>query len=228
MSGIVQTSGKKQINSTSGSTTFTAPSNFTANNSVVIVVSFFANASRISGITVSGTAATKVVERLGDAGTYTEIWLAQNIAGGSANVVLSYTGIGNYVTCVFDEWDNFSASAGDATGGAGPTSSLAPSATTSGATAQASEVSYAGFTFSDSTILTTITPPAGYAEQFEELDSNSNVGGSAAYKVLSSIVTETATFATNASISWCAAIATFKLSGGGGGGSPLLMGQICL
>jgi hypothetical protein len=215
--GLIQTSGKQQVDNSGGtSTTFNAGTNFTAGNTVIISLVHYGGGgtSRITAITVSGTSAVKDAEN-SDAGTvnHVEIWRATNVAGGNTQVAITHPG-SSYITCSFEEWDNFTATPFDQSGTTGSTVSTAPSATTAGATAQADEVSYAAFVDGSGTNWTSSTPPTGYTETWEEFNGTAHEAGSGAYKVLSATTTETATFTTGASMTWLAVIATYKLSAG--------------
>lgn len=218
--GMVQTSGKKVEDAVNGARTYTMPGNFTANNSGVVTIAHYdgGGLGAITGVTIGGTAAT-LRKRKVDVPTgfiRAEVWAAQNIAGGTPNFVVTMTGTGSqYISCGCEEWDNFAASAFDQSGSAEGVST-APSATTDGATAQADEVSYA--VFADATTSGSnwgnTTPPTGYTEVWDETDVTLHQGGSAAYKVLSSIVTETATFTSGTTTlnPWDCVIVTFKLN----------------
>lgn len=219
--GVVQSSGKRQTDAVAASTvTYNAASNFTAGNTVIITLVHFHTGSRISGITVSGTAATRDVEK-SNAGNnnHAEIWRATNIAGGNTQVQVTFPGGNNYISLGFEEWDNIATTSPlDQTGTGGPTSgSSAPSATTAGATSQADEVAYAVFCDYVGTNWTSSTPPAGYTEAWEEPNGAAHEAGSGAYKVLSATGTETATFTTGANMAWVCALATYKLAGSASG-----------
>lgn len=217
---VVQSSGKRQSDAVNlaSTVTYNAASNFTAGNTVIItLVHYGATAgTRVTGITVSGTSAVKDVEKSDAANlNHVEIWRASSVAGGNTQVIVTGGAqSGQYLTCGFEEWDNISASPFDQSGTGGETVSANPSATTAGATAQADEVAYAAFVDRVGSSWTSSTPPSGYTESWEEPDGTAHEAGSGAYKVLSAIATETATFTTGASITWHAVIATYKLGGG--------------
>ena len=224
--GIVQTSTKQVTDNDTTTTTWNAASNFTAGNTVIVTLVHFApGGSRITSLTVSGTTAVKDAEKTdGSTTNHAEIWRASNVAGGSTAVVMtSGAPSSNYYSGVIQERDDITASPLDQTGTGGPTSSSAPSVTSGGATTQADEVVYAVFCDPVGTNWTSSTPPSGYTELYEESDGTIHEAGSAAYIVVSSTGSQTATFATGASISWIAAMATYKLSTGAatGSGVPL-------
>lgn len=209
---LIQTSGKKQGDSVSSPFTYNAAANFTPGNDVVIAVSHFATSSnRITGITASGTAATKVVDVTDSTSglNHFEIWIAKNVAGGSTAVQLTSTSGTNYYSLSFEEWTGVSGSTEDTDGTTAQTTSSAPSATTAAGISAAGSLIYAGFTDYIGTSWTSSTPPSGYTETFEETDGTVHEAGSAAYKIRTTTGTETATFATGSSMSWIAAIAAF-------------------
>ena len=71
-------------------------------------------------------------------------------------------------------------------------------------------------------------PPSGYVSLFAQQDTTAHTGAQHCYKEISATGGQSATWNWNSGIqtSWQAAIATFKLAGGGGG-SNTLMGQVC-
>ena len=220
---LVQTSGKKQSDAISGTVNYTFPGNVTAGNTVIIALSHFSStASEISGITVSGTAAVKDISKTDGTGNFAQVWRASNCAGGSATIAVTFVGSGNFINFSAEEWDNISSSPLDQTGTGGATSSAAPSVTSAGATTQADEVVYAVFTDYVGTSWTSSTPPSGYTETYEETNGTAHEAGSAAYRVIASTGSQTATFATGSSMSWISAMATYKLTGGGGGATPTI------
>lgn len=213
--GLIQTSGKKLTDASgAGTITYNAAGNFTAGNTVIIALTHYGS-TRISGITVSGTAAVKDAQNYDATGQNAqEIWRASNVAGGSSAVVITCPA-GSYVVCSFEEWDNITLSSPlDQTGTAGITTSTAPSFA-SGTTTQADEVVYAVYGDTGSGVnWTSSTPPAGYTETFDEPDGTAHEAGSAAYRVISATGAQTATFTTGASIPWMGCIATYKLNVG--------------
>jgi hypothetical protein len=226
--GLVQSTGKKQSDSLgSGTTNYTAAANFTAGNTGIFEAVHFASASsRISGVTIGGTAAVKDVDKSdGGVVNHAEIWRATNMAGATNVIAVTYAGGNNYISFSCEERDDiFQQSPFDQSGTAGPTTSAAPSATAAGNTAQADELAVAVFCDTAGTNWTSATPPAGYTESFEEFDGTTHEAGAGAYGELSSIATPTATFATGASMTWIVALATYKrvaiAVGGGSAQTP--------
>lgn len=213
---LVQTSGKKQTDATSGTVNYAFPGNVTAGNTVIIAMNHFSSvAAEITGITVSGTTAVKDITKTDGTGNYAQIWRATNCAGGSATIAVTFSGAGNYISFSAEEWDNITTTSPlDQTGTGGPTSSAAPSVTSTGSTSQADEVVYAVFTDYVGTSWTSSTPPSGYTETYEETNGTVHEAGSAAYRVVAATGSQTATFATGSSVSWISAMATYKLTGG--------------
>lgn len=218
--GLIQSSGKKQVDSTpTAATTFNAAANFTAGNTVIIdLVHFGPGSQRITAITVSGTSAVKdsEVTDLGASNNHSEVWRASNIAGGSSAVVIT-TGaaIGQYITCGFEERDDVGENPLDKIGSTTDTTSAAPSVTSAAATNTPDQIVYAGFCDSIGTNWTSATPPTGYTETWEEVDGTTHEAGSGAYKVETTAGSKTALFATGASMSWIAAMATYRIAIGG-------------
>lgn len=218
---IVQSSGKKFADAVgSGTQNFTASSNFTAGNTGILTLVYYNNGTggAVTGVTIGGTAAVKDASNQ-DAGpqNFVEIWRATNMAGGTnAFSVTISGGTGQYVTCGVDEHSGLSATPLDQSGTANG-NSLAPSATTGGATADASELLVAAYVDTTGTNVTSVTPPTSWTESWEEADGATREGGSGAYYYDSSGTgTKTGTFGVSASTTWEAVIATYKLAGGGG------------
>lgn len=213
---VVQSSGLKQTDNFASGPTYNAASNFTAGNTVIITLVHYGagTTNRVTGITVSGTAAVKDSE-VSDSGNtnHCEIWRATNIAGGSTTVAITVTaGSGQYLSCGFEEWDNITTSSPlDQIGSTGNTTSSSPSVTSASATTQADEVVYAAFLDYVGTNWTSSTPPGSYTESWEEPNGTAHEAGSAAYRVVAATGSQTATFTTGSSMSWIAVMATYKL-----------------
>lgn len=230
--GLIQATGKLQRDNVSGAQTFTNAfaSNVTAGNTCFIDISHYSSTagSNITGVTIGGTAATLVVRKASaDNANFAETWRASSVTGGTRDVVVTLTGTtGQYLTCGADEWDNVQASPDDGNGTGGPTTSSAPSATTSGSTTVTPTLLRGVFTDYAGTSWTSATPPSGWTEAWEETDGTSHEAGSAAYYVDSGATgTKTGTFATGSSMSWVCAISAFKLSSGGSAQPPRSMHQ---
>jgi hypothetical protein len=221
---VVQSTGKLQRSSVTGAQTFTNAfaANTTPGNTAIVTIVHYGSGvpnTRITGVTVGGTAGVKDVEKL-DSGNINavEIWRVSNMASASRDVVITLPGAsGQFVTAGVEEWDNITTSSPlDQTGTGGPTAgSTAPSVTSAGSTTQATEIVYAAFCDYVGSNWTSSTPPAGYTEAWEEPAGASVEAGSAAYQSISATGTQTATFTTGASMSWIAVMATYKQTGGG-------------
>jgi hypothetical protein len=196
-------------NATAGPETFTMPGNFTAGNSAVCSISHYEPASnRIASVSIGGTAATRDAQYL-VGGQSLEIWRADSLAGGSANVVVTYGGgTGNYISCGCDEWTPFSG-VDTATSNTATATGANASVSTAAATAQAVEVCYALMMFSDSAT-PAVTAPAGWVESWRNNNGTSQEPGFGSYKELSSTGTQTATW-THTSLTWFAQILAYKL-----------------
>lgn len=209
---LIQTTGKLQANNVATSSTFNAPSNFTAGNKVILsLVHYQGGGNRISGITVSGTPGARVSTVSGDANNHTERWFFENIAGGDDEIIVSYGGgADNYVTGSAEERNDIGVfyTSNSATG-----TSTAPTASLIGKTAQPKTLTYASFV-NLSVDLTTITEPSGWTQTFEELVVTGIEGGAAAYIESTSVTALTAAFAVNTSIAWAALIDSFTILDG--------------
>lgn len=209
---LIQTTGKEQANNVATSSTFNAPGNFTAGNDVILaLVHYQGGGNRISGITVSGTAGTRVSTASGDANNHTERWLFENIAGGDDEIIVTYGGgADNFVTLSAEERNDVGVfySSNSATG-----TSTAPTVSLVGKTAQPKTLTYASFV-NLSVDLSTITEPGGWTQSFEELVVTGSEGGAAAYIESTSVTALTAAFSVNTSIAWAALIDSFTILDG--------------
>lgn len=218
--GVIQTTGKLQRDSVSGAQTFTNafPANATAGNTCVLVLTHFTStaSSFATGVTIGGTAATRDIRAVSaDNANVLEVWRATSVTGGTRDVVVTLTATaGQFLTCSAEEWDNISTSSPlDASGTGGPTTSSAPSASTSASTTQTPILLYGGFTDYAGTNWTSATPPSGWTETYEEFDGTAHEAGAGGYFVDSGATgTKTGTWATGASMSWVAGIVAYKLT----------------
>lgn len=194
-------------------------SNFTAGSTAVLAITLYGNGtSSVVSVTMGGTSATKDKAH-GDGGNnFVELWRAENVTGGTTAVVITLAAAsGQFFTCGVDEWASgvFAATPVDANSGtATGSASTAPSATMAGAMAQANEISYAAFCDPTGTNWTSLTVPSGYTSMFAESNGSTHQAGGAAWKQLSAIVTETATFTTGAAMAWNCLIQTYKINAG--------------
>lgn len=116
MPAPIQTSAQLvDNNNATGTKTFAMPGNFTSGNSATVeCANFNSSGLDISAITISGTAAVKdATLRDSNASSYAvSIWRAQNIAGGNANIVVTYgNASASYFVGKVKEWAPFQASA---------------------------------------------------------------------------------------------------------------------
>jgi len=211
MTDLVQTSGVQKDNAVATSSTFTMPGNFTAGKSAVCAISHYETVgNRISGVTLGGTAATRDAQKTSGVQSV-EIWRADNIAGGTADFVITYGGgAGNYVSCGCEEWNSFTRvdtptlNTTNATG-------ANPSISTATGTAQNVETCYAVMAFTDSAT-PTITPPGGsWVQAWENENGSTQIPGSGVYIELTSAGTQTATWSSS-SLTWFAATLAYSFT----------------
>lgn len=200
----------------SGSSTVTAPGSFTAGNTGIVTFVHWSDAGapgsmRITGVTIGGTAATKRIEQdTSDSDGHTEIWIATNMTGGTANIVFTYTGGGgnNYVSYGGLELSGMSATPNDLTGTLAETSTATPGIT-HGTLAQSVEIIIITM-HNYGADLSSVTPPTGYTSIFTELASTGHESGFSAYKITSSNAGGTPQFTLNAARPCSGVLATFK------------------
>lgn len=208
---LVQSSGTllDHANST-GSKTFTnaVAVNFTASNSAVFACSM-ANTSQleISGVTIGGTAATKVKDfnNTNNSAYWGSIWFVQSMAGGTRNIVVTYgDSSASYVVGSVEEWANMPASAFDATANGATGERIDTSVTTtltitSGSKAQNKEIVYAiGYSSKTFASVSTIAGPSGgsggWVQTALQNTGGTDIGCSAGYTQVNGAGTESATF----------------------------------
>lgn len=212
---LVQTSGKVgSAVGTAASRTFNAGSAFTVGNQVVVCISAY-HSQLISSVSIAGTTATKDASRETDTFRAAYIFRATIANSGRTDVVVSFASSNEHaISACIDEWNNFTASPTDATGNAAPVFTTSHAVSTSGSTTQADEVVYACLVFSAAPGATTF--PGGYTTMYDDANSTTYQQGAGAYLVLAATGTQTATWTSTNSVNSRAAIATYKLSGGGG------------
>ena len=214
--GLIQTSGLKQVNaSTTSPDNFTMPGNFTAGHSAVVSLSYFQSSSIvISAISLGGSAATLESRTTDGAGAYVEIWRVQNLAGGSNSISVTSTTTSHFLNLSVEERDDMQAVAADIVATPGSGTSTAPSATY-GTLAQADEIVYIAYVDVGGTNEASSTPPTSYTQAWVELNGSANLGGSGAYRVVSSTAGASPAFTLATSTGWRAVLVTFKLNPAG-------------
>lgn len=214
MSGTpVQT--KNFLNSSwSSPLAITMDSNISPGASVIVMFTMSGNGTtRVSGVTVAGTAATKIYDTDNAANTnHIEYWLAEGVVGGSAalsiaagagsafrinGTVLEFNGL---VTTPLDRFGE------DVRG----TASTSVTATANAVSSTADSVLLAVVATNNNN-LTTLTGPAGYTALFSKLDGGAGHGGAGFYKVETVAEQEAAAFSGFSSTTVMAAIITLKV-----------------
>lgn len=196
--------------------TITAGSNFTAGNSVIVKFSGWQNGA--SSITIAGVAATKKLSFTLASGDTCEVWLANNMPGGRADVVVG-TGSNIYAVGTVQEV-NFGTTTVDLVGSGSATSggsnTATPNATTSGATTVADAFGVACYADgTDGTGQSTGSPATGWTIDYSGAAAE---GGAGAYKIVNATGVQSVTFTHPAgAIAWYCAIGFFANTGGGGG-----------
>jgi hypothetical protein len=223
MATPTNTSGKLQVTAGSGTTqTLNAGFTFTAGRQAVLVGSFYSSNSGPTAVTIGGTAATK---RVGvGSGDTSEIWevLGGGVAGGTANVVLTFPGgtIDEYCTFGVDEWAASSLTYDTSTSNTKQSSAVtSESISTGAALSTTSSIVYSCINPHGINSPCAITPPGSWTETFDEPD-NSLEGGWGGWHEETTTGIKTAAYSLASSNNTDSTIAGYILSGGGGGGSP--------
>lgn len=197
----------------------TFPSNVTAGNLLVGCYSPY-NGSGISNATPTGGGTWSTTTAPGaDAAWDAYICHAANATGGATTVTADY-GSGFYVVGSISEYSGMETTSvvdvqTQATG-----SSTTPSTGNTGSTTQADTLAVACFASGTGTSDVSIDTPAatGYTNLHVEQDSNSYMGHSSDYKVVSGTGAQSAAWGTITSgQSWGAKIVVFKATGGAAG-----------
>lgn len=211
---LVQLSAIKQADGVSTSSTFSAASNFTAGNSVIVpIVHYAGGGGGITGVTIGGMTATQDKVATADPTAMTYIYRVHNFSGSGANVVVTYGGgSDNYTTCAILEWSGLANAAPDASGAA-TGNSTAPSVTTSGSTTASTNVTIGVATISNG-VMGSITTGSSQTDIFKELDGNTHQGGAAGYRVETTTSTKTSSWTSSTSSLWSACNVSYKLASG--------------
>lgn len=222
LASFVQTTGEKFVtNAGSSPNTITNAfaSNVTAGNTVIVFLVCISGQS--TGVTVGGTAATKDVEfnSTNSSAYWVSIWRAQNVTGGTRNIVLTGPGTsGIYYKLSAEEWQNVPASALDQIGSAEVFSTASVSVSTAGATTQANEIVYScGVDTRDFASADSLSGPKTGTTADWTLTANAGDNGAgtnlvlrAGYKLVTSTGTQTATYTLSTAQSESMVIATYK------------------
>lgn len=221
MATPTNTANLTHVTAGTGDQTINAGFTFTAGRDAVVLASQYSDGHSLVGVTIGGTAATRLHLQASGLGDYLEIWYATNITGGTANVVFDVDAAAAagsvYIESGVDEWASGAFTGEDAGTANGATgTSAAPAVSTAAATSQAATIVYAITAYYNTGTATTITGPTGWTIVCAENDVLIQ-DGRGAWHEESSTGTKTATFALGASHDWAASIAVLKLAGGGGG-----------
>lgn len=212
---LVQSVGKSSFLGTNATNTITAGANFNGSHAVIVAFEYYtASITGATGVTIAGTAATKLAGgTISSQGS--EIWWAPTNAGGSANVVITW-GAGQhdgFASVV--EWSGVSGF--DVKGEVAQTpASLAPSVSTDSTTTVTPTLLVgvsASVSFANPN---TYTQPAGWTGLGTESDGGGTNSGATAYLEDSGAVgVKTATWAQTDSATSYNCIAAFSLASNG-------------
>jgi hypothetical protein len=207
--GVIVQNKAAQFDNVSGNRTITADANFTAGNSAVVNIAHYQSSSATpSGVTIGGTAATKVVTGIGTT-SVCEQWLATGLAGGSATVTITLpAGSGWYIDADVIECSPLTGL--DVTANATAVNT-APTMT-SAATAQAEELVVGLFRDNTGVNNVVATPvPAPLTQGFLVRDGISSLGGASGYKRVQIDGAQSAVFATT-STQWVGSVGCYKFA----------------
>ena len=215
---FVQTTGKiTKTGTTTSPETVNFPANCTAGNTGVFTCAYFQSSSnRITSVSIGGTAATKVVDKIVGSGVFVEEWRAPNMAGGSSAVTITSTTTSHFISASAEEFSGLDNGAVDLTGNTATGTSTAPSVTY-GTLAQADELIYLTYVDNTGSNLATVTVPSGYTSAWTERDGVNQIGGASAWRIVTSSAGASPAFSLSASINWHAVFMTLKAAAGGGG-----------
>lgn len=221
MASPINSSALLQVDNDAGGVTFNAGFTFTAGRDAILLLNHFATGQTITGVTIGGTTATLDValNKFLTSDNSARIYRAQNIAGGTANIVITVSGgTDHYISGAVHEWaaGDLTASALDTgTGNTATGTSAAPSASTATSTSQANTIIYALLCPSTGVTNDNITGPSGWNVMWTEQNSSAHEGGRGAWIEEASAGTKTATFGMTSG-DWGVAIVAYKLSAASG------------
>lgn len=222
MTAPLNTSPLLQVdNSATDTISLDAGFTFTAGRDAIFTFAHYAdNNDAITSVTIGGTAATLIKRQASGTSNFIEEWAVTNMAGGTANIVLS-SGVagGHYISGAVTEWTGglLQLDAGTPNGASG--TSAAPAASTAISTSTAASIISAACSPVTGISDNGLSGPTGYTVLFTEQNSLDHQAGRAAWKEESTTGTKAATFGMTSG-PWIAIISAYKIIGGGGGGLP--------
>jgi hypothetical protein len=211
------TTAVKQVTMAGGTTdTQTHTGNFTAGRTAILTLSHFNGntpVSRIASVTIGGTAAVRDTQTPSPTSTFVyETWRATNMVGGTPNIEVTTeaSASNHFLTYAVTQVGALSLTPVDSPTKAYNTgTSVSPSISMGSTGAQANEIAFAGFTWSDSGD-STITAPSGWTEAWQHTNGTTDMPGACAYKILSSTNIDTASWTLGTAWTWYTSIVTYK------------------
>lgn len=181
----------------------------------------FGTGQSITGVTIGGTVATKDVERskIDSSDSSGSIWRATNMAGGTDEIELTYSGgTDNYTSLSVEEWDH-TLTPNPGTANSAEAFSNSPSVSTAAATTVANTIVYGLVVPTDGSTTQGLAGPTGWTEAWTEQDNSNHQAGRGAWIEETTTGTKTAAFTRSAANPWGAAIIAYELSPPGGASS---------
>ena len=187
-----------------------------AGNTLIAVISTRGTSTgRVSSISQTGATWTQVVQAANSSGATTEIWMAQNVAAGSALTLTINQASLRSAAVVMEYSGILAASPVDQTASATGSTSTAVTGTTAAATAQANELWVGGIGIADGR--RTLNSPYGSAFTVVAFPKSGTSGSDAMIYALEKFVNATGSASSGGTLStsdsWAGAIATFKAAG---------------
>lgn len=212
----VNSSGKLQVDNVSATQTLNAGFTFTAGRDAFASFAHYATGgATIASVTIGGTAATRDIRATTGGQVNTEIWRAQNIVGGTSDVVIAFTGgTDHYFSLSVEEYAagvfiNPALDSGTENSASG--NSTSPGATTAISTSQADTHVYGAFSTNTGSSNNNITGPTSGTSAWVEQNSSAHQGGAGGYRTESSTGSKSMGW-TMDSGQWVAVVAAYKLA----------------
>ena len=185
-----------------------------AGRSVVVPFTHYASTNDITSITIGGTTATFFVSAKQDGLRVGVAW-ASNIAASDNNISFTTNGgADHYFSMGATEWAETLTESGD-NDNVATTFSNTPTVSTKAATVDANTIVFAAATISLGSNDVGFTGPTGWTVLYTENNNNDHASGRGAWIEETTTGTKTATFGTNTTGQWLAAIVALAVSGGG-------------
>jgi hypothetical protein len=196
------------------------PGNFTAGNTGVLEISAYPASP--TGVTINGVTATKrQTQQVGGGNSvFAEIWVADNLSGGTATATVTVGAAGHYLAMAVTEYSGLATASYDTgTVNSGTGSGAATGTITSPTGAVADEVVLAVLATDSGTFGCVAAAGGSWTNKFLEADGANHNCGSGERQIVASTSATTTNWTLdigNGGLGWAAVVVRLKAAGGSG------------